>query len=388
MRKNNELQNVVFETLNWLAASIKEMDMMLMYARDEKIVDNVDDMTEEEAGECWIDEEDLERALEILRKAALDKMVAEQAQEMSDEYIGLTPGTDREQLLNQVIDVQEKMAVQMLEINREAEFKDVLYSTYAPKRDRFTNAKACLEDWKCKHGTTRTFPWWKQWKEAKYDRDLAWQYFNEQRDAVSKLWSHWWTLKNACDVLTTNDRGVWKDYFDLVNNPLDARNVYGDTEEFDDQHHLVVDMHVAPREVGSSLVLLNEMVSVTPQRRLDGEIEAHLAEMAQYDRPYTAWERNCKPYPRYMSGRCVDVTKKRIEMEKRFMDQSWRAKQILAVMKADAVRYKKDKKPSLFNTVLDDAWNHTTTSSEPTPKVTVHTEDNTLRRHVDNCLQS
>ena len=254
MRNSNEVKDVVMETLNWLASSVKEMDAILMDLRGEVIVTGTDTMTDEEAGECWIDEADSEAAEAILRELALELLTEEQKLEMNDEYIGPTPGADREKLLNDVIDVQERMSKGMSLIQECNDRLNYFTGGHRVPRDVF----------------------------------MGWV------DRRKKLWSHWFTLKDECQKIIGEERGVWVDYFNLLNNPVDARNVFGDPEDFDEQIHLVVSTRETPREIGNGLVLLNELVSVTPQRRLYGELEAHLADMAEYDRSYTARERKYK----------------------------------------------------------------------------------------------
>lgn len=305
---NTNPNAIIIEALNWCASTVREINDLL----DNAVPLYLPTATEEQIEQAWIDECDVERAREILRRAILDKLVAEQAQEMKDEYIGPTPGVDREKLLNRVIENQERMARVMQKINR---------------------CKAALQYFRNGHRVSKKV--WDEWK-----------------DALGNHWDSWWTIQKHCMGIIGSERSIWNEYFDLVHKPLDPRETYGETEEFDDQHHLVVEVAKAPRTIGDALVILDDMQSVTPKRRLDGELEAHLAEMAEYDRPYSAWERNCKPYPRYMHGACRKPSKSvvnRIEIDRQ---NEIRGEKILAQMKADEAKAQEADK--LFDRVLDD----------------------------------
>jgi len=130
----------------------------------------IDKMNEDEAGQCYLDEQDLEHARLVLARAAGEPEPVLYDDDSPKLYDGI------EDKLNKVIEIQEVMAKEMVKIQR---CNEVLR--------------------KAKEGARLPYDVYMSWVNAKRD-----------------LWTHWWKLKDKCTCITTGYPEVWVKYFQLV----------------------------------------------------------------------------------------------------------------------------------------------------------------------------
>lgn len=249
----------------------------------------LDEMDEEAAGQLTL--EDLMR--EYKEKDPIEVLY-------EDPLIGVDPGLDMEMLLNDVISVQEPMAKTMVMINeanrrisrffQEYGWMGWLYRAWQGKLDAATNKRATEDP------RNQTYIKWFEYR--------------------AKLWDHWWMLKDECQDLIGSDRKVWLDYFKLLEEPMDAKDVF---DGFEDIEIPETQEEVAEAfyPVGDGLVLVNEKVSVTSNLRLLDELEGHQAEMIEYDRPWTRAEEIPERTGGFVSY-CKDVTHEYLSEEDLF----------------------------------------------------------------------
>lgn len=151
----------------------------------------------------------------------LAEMDAAQLERFDNEtFQGLGAGPDLEKMLNQVIDLQERMAKGSLMIQE-----------VQAKLDHFQENR------------------------------VPYNVFMAHVDRIKKLKAHWWNLKGQCDAIVGPHRQVWGMYFGLVNEELTGYFTFGGKDLTEDDNR--PDSRMAP----SDEIYADE----------------HITEMAQYD---------------------------------------------------------------------------------------------------------
>jgi hypothetical protein len=154
----------------------------------------------------------------------LAQLEAQQLEMFDNEQpMPLSTGVDLEKKLNQVIDVQERMAK-----------GSKMIAALQAKIDSFQ------------------------------DNPVPYNVFMAHVDRIKKLKAHWWNLKRYCDSIIGPHRQVWGMYFGLVNEELNEYFTYGGDDVTDELAQ--VDSRHAPTD---------EIYA-----------DAHQDEMAEYTKPF------------------------------------------------------------------------------------------------------
>lgn len=108
--------------------------------------------------------------------------------------------------LNEMVEIQERMAKGMRIINEASTAKEKALQQYLSAKEQ---------------GLIYTI------------RNKAWEIYSAHKERVSKLWAHWHTLKDECCGIADTDTRLWPAYFQLVNTEFNTYWTSGETEEVD-----------------------------------------------------------------------------------------------------------------------------------------------------------
>lgn len=162
-------------------------------------------MTDEQIGDLVVD----------ITPAQLEALMLEVAREKGepepilydDKTNPINDNVDGEKVLNEIIEVQERMAKGMLLIE---ECNKVI-------------------------------------EEAKQGKRLPKPVFMQWVNRRGKLWSHWWNLKANCEKLASECPSVWNSYFKLIEEPFQPYFTYGKKEDelegVDSRHMSAIDAY-------------------------------------------------------------------------------------------------------------------------------------------------
>jgi hypothetical protein len=139
-----------------------------------------------------------------------------------------------EQGLNELIEVQEEMAILMAEINSYS-VEDRVRVEYHARKNQFNRAKDIMFKDKSRKPQT----WWDRFNFLKNQRDEAWAKYEKaysvyqaNSELVSDLWDQWHALLAESKEIAAQDKKIWPAYFRLVDgtegeyyNPLANKQV-------------------------------------------------------------------------------------------------------------------------------------------------------------------
>lgn len=192
------------------------MQAMKKIERFPVVIDGITHMmTDEQIGNLEVDitPEQIEAMkLEIARERGEPEPVLYQ-----DESPDLYEPRPEEVILDQIVELQERMAKGMKVINEAKEklalVKGKIVHAHAGKANRIPYVEYC----------------------ALLKARDGWN------DRISALWDHWFTLKAQCDQLIGDNRKIWAMYFGLKDEVINPRFINGNTDRIDNQLDLYQD---------------------------------------------------------------------------------------------------------------------------------------------------
>lgn len=206
---------------------------------DDRVLDG---MTDEQAGDCMVfDEEYARKVLEMHLAHTTDGVEPV----LYDDEKSWTTNMVDEDILAQVIELQLRMdkGIKMIE-GMQVLFDNVHLEEYLKAKEAFQKAKDYLSAYKNKNGSIEGFPYWDKFNLLKAERDGRYSLMMEKRAELSRYWDHWKFLKGQCQSLVRGDKAIWAVYFqiedkrrwleDYKNKDLNPVNDPADIDEMKD----------------------------------------------------------------------------------------------------------------------------------------------------------
>jgi hypothetical protein len=223
---------------------------------------DLDWLTNDEAGMCWIEDEDM--AHQILGKAIKEEYQALYEDESPNTYEDL----DLEKDLNRLINIQEHMAKGMSLIKEMTHRRDKALNSYLLNKYRFSIWMDRLErgedKWNSlsgeeKKAKSQIYRRWKEniWSKAnpiRAERDASYKAYEGHKeyletprmsDYLNRLWERWFELKDQSQALVGESMAgaskIWREYFQLIEDEDYLLFTGFDPEEIDNQEWLFSD---------------------------------------------------------------------------------------------------------------------------------------------------
>lgn len=198
---------------------------------------NVDSMTEEQAGECFV--YDLDNA-----RLVLATYVARQNGDVEPVlYNDPSPSTYKKQdddILAQVVEIQIRMD-HGLELIKEKENNP----EYIKIKDGYKSAKEAFQKAKdimfapSNEGKKLPQKWWDRFNQLKAERNGWYNLLVEKREEleIQHYWNHWNTLKAECVALIGNDNTIWAAFFQIEDKEEWILDYLNEENNKDDRAH-------------------------------------------------------------------------------------------------------------------------------------------------------